>query len=148
MEELIAQMLTAFANNFRFYLKTHNYHWIVNGVEFPQYHEFLKKIYEDAQGSIDDYAERIRQLGAYPLGDLEDIQAESEIQDPTDQITDPQAIFQNIADDLDILITRLQDTYDAAQAPREYGVQNFLADRIDAHKQQLWMVNSILGQTP
>ena len=145
MDELIQQLKQAFANNFTFYLKSHNYHWSVTGADFVQYHKFLEEIYDDAQDAIDMYAERIRQVGAYPDGDYRDIVKNTELEDPVDTVTDPMQIFQNLMDDIDILVARLQDAYDLAGTQREYGIQNFLADRIDSHRQQAWMIQNILG---
>lgn len=148
MDQLIQSMLVAFGNNFTLYLKSHNFHWTVMGPDFPQYHSFLEGIYSDAQGSIDEYAEQLRRLGAFPQGDYRDIVQHSELQDPPETITDPQIMFENLLADLGIVILRLQDTYDMAAIEREYGLQNFLADRIDAHRKTQWMITAILGTTP
>ena len=40
MDELIEQMKVALASTFAFYLKAHNFHWNVEGPNFPQYHSF------------------------------------------------------------------------------------------------------------
>lgn len=148
MEQLIEMMRQAFANNFTYYLESHNAHWNTVGPDFPQYHAFLKEIYEDAQTSIDDYAEKTRQLHAFAHGTYIDIIRESKLVDPTDIPVDPTVIFKQILGDNDILVQHLQDTYDQAGKVREYGIQNFLADRIDAHKQQAWMLRSILNVKP
>jgi starvation-inducible DNA-binding protein len=145
MDKLIEQLLQAFANNFTFYIKTHNYHWTVSGADFVQYHKFLEEIYDDAQDNIDTYAEKIRQLGAYPEGDYRDIIKNTQLMDPAEEVTDPMIIFANIMDDIDVIITQLQDAYDTAGEMREYGIQNFLAERIDTHRQQAWMIQEILG---
>jgi starvation-inducible DNA-binding protein len=138
-------LLQAFANNFTFYLKSHNYHWSVTGADFVQYHKFLEEIYDDAQDNIDTYAEKIRQIGQYPEGDYRNIIANTQLQDPVDTVKDPMIIFANLMDDIDIICQQLQDCYDVAGEAREYGIQNFLADRIDAHRQQAWMIMNILG---
>jgi starvation-inducible DNA-binding protein len=145
MDQLTQSLLLAFANNFTFYLKSHNYHWVVMGENFPQYHTFLEGIYTDAQESIDDYAEQLRRLGAFPRGDYTSIVSETELTDKPEDITDPQIMFQNLLDDLAILIPRLQDTFDMATGQREYGLQNFLADRIDQHRKQQWMLTATLA---
>lgn len=146
MNPLIQAMLQAFANNFTFYLKSHNFHWTVMGPDFPQYHKLLEEIYNDAQESIDDYAEQLRRLGAFPQGDYRDIVNNSELVDPPLTVTDPVEMFTNLLSDLDIIVLRLQDNFDMATDSREYGLQNFLADRIDSHRKQQWMLNAILGQ--
>jgi len=146
--ELTKSLLLAFANNFTFYLKSHNYHWVVMGEDFPQYHAFLEGIYTDAQESIDTYAEQLRRIGAFPRGDYTSIVNETELTDKPDTLIDPEVMFQNLLDDLDILVTRLQDTFDLATASREYGLQNFLADRIDQHRKQQWQLNATLTCLP
>jgi starvation-inducible DNA-binding protein len=145
MDKLVQMLRQAFANNFTLYLKSHNYHWTVTGSDFPQYHEFLNKFYDAFQENIDTYAEKLRQIGAYPGGDYKDIVANTQITDPADIVTDPQQIFQNLHDDLDITIKWLQDTYDEAGTNRQYGIQNFLADKIDEMLQFQWMITAILG---
>jgi starvation-inducible DNA-binding protein len=145
MDKLVQLLIQAFANNFTFYLKSHNYHWSVTGPDFVQYHNFLEEIYDDAQDAIDMYAEKIRQIGAYPQGDYRDIIANTQVMDPVDVVTDPIEIFANLMDDIDIITVQLQSAYDEAGIMREYGIQNFLADRLDSHRQQAWMIQNILG---
>ena len=79
MDNLVKQMLQAFANNFTYYLKTHQFHWTVTGPDFPQYHKMLNHIYDDAQSNIDNYAEELRRLGVFPQGDYKDIVAQTEL---------------------------------------------------------------------
>lgn len=146
INKLINLLYVAFGNNFTYYLKTHNYHWTVMGPNFPQYHSLLNDIYDDAQDSIDDYAEQLRRLGVFPKGDYRDIMNGTQLSDPVDSVTDPMVIFQNIDNDLDIIVNTLQDAAEIAGSVREYGLQNFLGDRIDAHRKQQWMVDAILGE--
>ena len=144
MNTLINSLLKAFANNFAFYLKAHQFHWAVMGDDFPQYHKLLEDIYTDAQEAIDDYAEELRRIGAFPRGDLADIIKDSEIASASEssQSRDPQQMFLILLTDLAVIITRLQDTYDLAQTTREYGLQNFLAERISSHRKQQWMLTA------
>ena len=148
MNELIAAMRVAFANNFTWYLQAHNYHWNVAGPDFPQYHKFLNEIYSDAQEAIDDYAEKVRQLGAFAQGNYPDIIAESQLNEPLPDLTDPGQMFTQLLSDSEVLITDLLAAYDLAGIEREYGLQNFLAERIDTHRQQAWMIRAILNQVP
>lgn len=143
MEKLIQCMLVAFANNFTFYLKAHNYHWAVSGETFKQDHEFLGEIYTAAQEAIDDYAEQLRRIGAFPQGDIKEIVANSSIIDaPLNQMTEANLMYLNLLADLEVMVAYLQDTYDEAGRVREYGLQNFLAERIDLHRKQQWMLTA------
>ena len=152
MNELIALLQSALANNFALYTESHQNHWAVAGPDFPQYHEFLKNIYEDAQSATDTYGERLRQLGAYPGLNPDQIEVNRRVPEAIEidgpALIDPVEIFQQLNAWIEIIIATLQDAFDAATSVREYGIQNFLADRIDVHKQQQWMIDSILGLNP
>ena len=65
MDELVQEMKVTLASTFAFYLKAHGFHWNVEGPNFPQYHDFLGGIWEEAFGAIDLIAEQLRTLGAY-----------------------------------------------------------------------------------
>lgn len=148
MDKLIKMMLTAFANNFTLYLKAHNFHWTVTGCEFKQDHEFLGEIYGSAQEAIDDYAEQLRRIGAFPQGDFKDIVKNSLLNDPTDTVTDSKIMFLELLADFEVLVAHLQDTYDEAGKQREYGLQNFLADRIDGARKFQWQLTATVTDEP
>jgi starvation-inducible DNA-binding protein len=136
-------MMVAFANNFTFYLKAHNYHWTVSGETFKQDHEFLGEIYAAAQENIDGYAEQLRRIGAFPQGDIQEIVKNASIIDaPLNEMREANLMYLNLLADLDVIVPYLQDVYDEAGVVREYGLQNFLAERIDEHRKQQWMLTA------
>lgn len=148
MDKLIKMMLTAFGNNFTLYLKAHNYHWTVTGCEFKQDHEFLGEIYGDAQSAIDDYAEQLRRIGAFPQGDFKDIVKNSKLSDATEVINDSKLMFLNLLTDFDVVVAHLQDTFDEATRQREHGLANFIADRIDSARKFQWMLTATVTDEP
>jgi DNA-binding ferritin-like protein len=107
---------------------------------------FLEEIYADAQESIDAYGEQLRRLGQYPDISYSALQDAATIDLLQGVVKEPEAMWPQLIKDLDTIILNLQDTFDAATGQREYGLQNFLADRIDTHKKQLWMIEAITGQ--
>ena len=98
MEELVEQMKVVLASVFSLYLKSHYFHWNVEGPNFPQYHEFLGDLYEEIYGSIDTLAEEIRTLGAYAPGSFGRFRELTSIQD---EMTIPPALemINRIAED-------------------------------------------------
>lgn len=144
MDKLIQLMLTAFANNFTFYLKAHNFHWNVAGPDFPEHHEFLGEVYDAAQDQIDEYAEQLRRIGAFPQGDFRNIVNNTTLNDPADTNGDVMMMYQQLLTDSETIVAGLQDTYDQAGIQREYGLQNYLADEIDRHRKLQWMLKSTL----
>ena len=66
-----------------FAIKTQNFHWNVEGSNFPQYHAFFDTLYGDVNATIDPIAEYIRILGQYTPGSLSRYTELSIIQDQT-----------------------------------------------------------------
>jgi starvation-inducible DNA-binding protein len=141
MEKLIEQMKKVLASNFALYLKTHNFHWNVEGPNFPQYHEFLNNIYEEIWLAGDKIAEEIRTLGAYAPGSFIRFSSLSVIED---QINVPTAInmLRELAVDNKKMIDELRKAHKLAEENEAFGLANFLQDRIDIHSKHLWMLTS------
>ena len=142
MEELINKMKVVLASSFAFYLKAHNFHWNVEGVNFPQYHEFFGNLYEEVHGAIDKIAEEIRALDAYAPGSLKRF---SELSTIMDETSVPSAVImcQRLAKDNDSLLIDLELAYSEAERTKQLGLANFLQDRIDVHKKHGWMLRAI-----
>src|SRR5260221_10829442 len=56
------------ADTYLLYLKTHNFHWNVEGPMFQTLHTMFMEQYTEAWNAIDLIAERIRALGHYAPG--------------------------------------------------------------------------------
>src|SRR5688572_22836898 len=59
------------SDEYLLYTKTRNYHWNVTGRDFHELHTFFEKQYEALDEIIDQVAERVRALGHYAFGTLE-----------------------------------------------------------------------------
>jgi starvation-inducible DNA-binding protein len=143
MDELIEQMKVALASTFAFYLKAHNFHWNVEGVNFPQYHSFFETIYSDAWGAVDGIAEHLRTLQAYAPGSFARY---SELSIVKDEVNVPMAasMMSKILEDNNKLIEHLTKTQASAEKAKKMGLANYLQDRIDIHEKHGWMIRSIL----
>lgn len=145
MEQLVQAMRKVLANSFVFYTKALNFHWNVEGDDFPQYHNFFGKLYEEVYGSIDTTAEEIRALGDYAPGslkrfiELSDIQEEVAIPELKEMLI---ALYRDNA----LLINSLNQAFVQAEKNNEQGLMDFLAGRIDAHKKHAWMLKSCLKE--
>ena len=143
METLIELMKKVLADSYAFTIKAQNYHWNVEGPNFPQYHEFLGKLYEEVYSSIDVTAEEIRALGAYAPGSFSRFQELSDIEDET-SIPIPADMFRKLIADNQIILETLKTTFSLADNFNEQGLADYIAGRIDAHKKHDWMLKSII----
>lgn len=124
------------------YFKAHSFHWNVEGSDFAQYHEFIGSFYSEVYGSIDTIAELIRTLDVYApvsLSRLIDLSSITE----SDVIPDARNMLTQLKSDNDRYLAQLVKTYNEAEQSSEFGISNFLQDRIQAHEKHAWMFRAI-----
>jgi len=143
MEQLIQQLKVILGTNFALYLKSHNYHWNIEGSNFPQYHDFLNGFYNEVFAQTDLIAEHIRYLDVYTPGSMERFLELSDIEEAVDVIPSPMVMMQNLKSDNDRFIVHLRAGIVAAEQANEPAVSNFLQDLLGAHQKKAWMLRSI-----
>jgi len=134
---------TAFASEFSFYLKSHNFHWNVEGPLFGQLHELFERIYTEVYGSIDTFAEHLRALQVYAPASLHKFSMLTAVNDE-DNVPAWSDMLQELLADSDKMAEIFRITFDMAEAHGDHGLSNFLADRQDAHKKHSWMLRASL----
>jgi starvation-inducible DNA-binding protein len=142
MEKLIEQLKVILGTNFGLYLKAHNYHWNIEGNNFPQYHGFLDGFYNDVWGQSDDIAEHIRQLNAYAPGSFSRFLELSAVEEAT-TVPDALTMMTTLKMDNDRYIMQLRAGIVLADEANEPAVGNFLQDLLGAHQKKAWMLRSI-----
>lgn len=141
MEELQKAAKVAFASEFTFYLNAQFCHWNVEGPLFLQYHDLFGKIYEEVYSSVDDFAEKIRAIGAYAPGSSSRFSVLSKIEDEVEVVPADQMVV-NLLQDSNNMVLILKKVYDLAEQEGEHGFSNFLAERMDAHRKHSWMLRA------
>ena len=142
MEQLIQQLKVILGTNFTLYLKSHNYHWNVEGPDFDQYHKFLGALYEQIFGNTDLIAERIRMLGVYVPGSMERFLELSDIEEAT-TVPDAMSMLRTLSSDNDRFIFHLRAGIAAADQANEPAISNFLQEILDQHQKHAWMLKSL-----
>jgi starvation-inducible DNA-binding protein len=142
METLQEMMKKVLADTFALYLKAHNYHWNVEGFNFPQYHEFFGNLYEELHGAIDPIAEEIRSLDTYAPGSFTRFM---ELTDIEDEVSVPAGVemARRLMTDNEKVLGTLNIAFKIAEQLDKQGLADFLAGRIDVHNKHQWMLRSI-----
>lgn len=140
MNEILRKVL---ATNFALYLKTHMFHWNVEGKNFSEYHAFWSGVYEDLFAQSDILAEYIRQLGEYAPGSLSVYAEISSVKDEESFLNAEQMFNQFMVDNA-TMIRLFEELYNVAEQNHEHQISNYAADRLGAHKKHAWMVRSLL----
>ena len=126
-----------------FAIKSQNFHWNVEGSNFPQYHAFFDTLYNDVNETIDPIAEYVRILGAYTPGSLTRYAELSIIQD---QIKIPRAelMFTESLQDCELMLKLVTAMFDEAASENQHGIENYMAELQDLYGKKAWFIRSIL----
>jgi starvation-inducible DNA-binding protein len=134
---------TLLASTQSFAIKSQNFHWNVEGSNFPQYHKFFNTLYKDVSATIDPVAEYIRILGHYTPGSLTRYAELSIIQD---QIKIPRAelMFVESLQDCETMLQLVTTMFDEAANENQHGIENYMAELQDLYGKKAWFIRSIL----
>lgn len=130
------------SDSYLLYFKAHSFHWNIEGPDFVQYHNFLKEFYEEIFNSIDVYAELIRTTDQYAPTSLARLISLSSIEEIS-SIPDAKAMLEIIKRDNDLFLAILVQAYDESEQASEFGISNYIQDRIQAHEKHAWMLRAI-----
>jgi len=147
-EDLINELKVLKSMVVKMYAQTHGYHWNVEGSNFPQYHKFFLKIYEDVYESIDPIAENIRKLGAkapFGLKSWMSTSPEFEINDSED--LNARQMIQELVNSNTVVMAQLKKVYDISNELDYQGICNFIAGRQEQHRFWQWQLTSTLKPT-
>jgi starvation-inducible DNA-binding protein len=126
-----------------FAIKTQNFHWNVEGSNFPQYHMFLDTLYNDVNETIDPIAEYVRVLGSYTPGSLQRYAELTIIEDQT-KIPRAQLMFAELLQDAEKMSELVIQIFDQATQDRQQGIANYMAELQDLYGKKAWFIRSIL----
>lgn len=128
------------------YLKLRNYHWNVEGMFFAPLHSLFEEQYDKLADSIDDIAERIRSLGYYAKGSMEEFKEMARLAESDHLGGDAKKMLQNLLLDHEMIIKVLRNDVDATMDDyKDAGTADFLTALMEMHEKMAWMIRSHLA---
>jgi starvation-inducible DNA-binding protein len=127
------------------YIKTRNYHWNIEGVNFHEMHVFYEKQFLQLDEIMDQVAERIRVIGHYTEARIADyLKLTSLIEQPytnaqITQLKNLQSSHEAIINNLRRLITLFADEH------KDLGSSDFVTQLLGRHETMAWMIRAYLG---
>ena len=120
-QEVVKLLQPVLANLSVIYTKTRNYHWNLTGPRFHTLHLFLEEQYKALGEAADEVAERIRSVGGFSIGTLQEfiensvLKEEPGVRPPADLIianllADHETIIKGLREDIDKCDDDLEDT--------------------------------------
>jgi len=140
---LVENLKVLLGSTFVLYTKTHGFHWNIEGSNFPQYHKFLNKMYDEIYGTIDTIAEYIRTLGSYSPGSLGRMLELSIIEEQY-KIPRAELMLEELLVDCEKMIKLVTELFDIATQEKAQGIANYLAELQDLYSKKAWMIRATL----
>ena len=137
------------ADEIALYLKTRNFHWNVEGPEFYQLHKLFEAQYTQLDEAMDEVAERIRALGGYAAGSMQEFMALTRIPEVTGaHRPDPDARMEFLLlRDHEQLVVELRTLIDTFAEWGDAGTQDFVTKLLQEHEKAAWMLRALLPKT-
>ncbi len=140
----IAQGLSRLlADTYLLYLKTHNFHWNVEGPMFQTLHVMFMGQYTEAWNAIDPIAERIRALGHYAPGTYKAYLKLGSIQE-TDGVPRATRMVQLLIEAQQAVVRTARGVLPIAGRADDQPTLDLLTQRMDIHEKNAWMLRSLL----
>lgn len=126
-------------------IKTKKFHWDVVGPQFRTLHELWDEQYEAISMNIDAIAERIRQLGGYPIGTANGFLKNATIGEHSGELPTAEEMVTQLVSDHEQIIRNLRDHIDqCGDNYHDEGTADFLTGLMEQHEEMAWMLRSFL----
>jgi starvation-inducible DNA-binding protein len=144
--ESVVKMLNQHVANLHvLYVKTRNYHWNLTGPRFHTLHEFFESQYDQLAEAIDEFAERIRQLGGVSFGTMQEFTRTATLQEEPGVIPDADTMIDKLLNDHEAIIQMLRLDIDSTDQIGDIGTNDFLTGKLQDHEKMAWMLRAHLA---
>ncbi len=129
------------ADTYALYLKTHGYHWNVEGSHFQQLHELFMQQYVEMWNAVDELAERIRALGEYAPSSYSQMASISSVEEEPGP-SDWQTMVSKLAKDHEQVAKTARGVLRVAEEVGDDATADVVTPRITLHEKTAWMLRA------
>ena len=131
------------ADTYLLYLKTHNFHWNVEGPMFQTLHLMFMEQYTEAWNAIDPIAERIRALGHYAPGSYRQYIKLASVKE-TEGVPKAEQMVRDLIAGQETVTRTARSVLPLADDANDQPTLDLLTQRLDIHEKNAWMLRSLL----
>jgi starvation-inducible DNA-binding protein len=142
-EEITAGLSRLLADSYTLYLKTHNYHWNVEGPLFNTLHLMFEQQYTELATAVDTIAERIRALGEPAPGSYAAFSKLSTI-DEEESVPAAEAMIANLVKGQEAVVRTARSIFPPVERANDEPTADLLTQRMQIHEKNAWMLRSML----
>jgi starvation-inducible DNA-binding protein len=141
LKDLTEKLNDLLANYQLYYQNLRGFHWNLKGNDFFTLHVKFEELYNAAQESIDEIAERIVTLEAVPLHTYSDYVAKSDIEEHKNVTTSADSV-NKVVENLSILINKEREALEVADSAGDESTVDMMTELIRFQEKTMWMLNS------
>ena len=131
------------ADTYVLYLKTHNFHWNVEGPMFQTLHQMFMVQYTETWNAIDLVAERIRSLGHYAPGTYREYLGLARIKE-TPGVPKAEQMVKLLIEGQEAVVRTARELLPLAERADDQPTLDLLTQRMQIHEKNAWMLRSLL----
>jgi starvation-inducible DNA-binding protein len=131
------------ADTYSLYLKTHSFHWNVEGPMFNTLHLMFMEQYTELWNALDAIAERIRSLG-YPAPGTNSEFARLTSIDETPGVPEAMDMVRLLVSGHEAVARTARKAFPTVDKAGDESTADLLTQRLQVHEKTAWMLRSLL----
>lgn len=144
MSKVTEKLLQIQADAHSLWIRFHNYHWNVKGLQFWAIHNYTEEAYEAMAKLFDDVAERTLQLKEKALVCPKALVENAKVPKIDNDCFTATQVLELIKEDYKYLLNEFKALDDLASKAEDTTTSNLAQDKIAELEKALWMLDSAL----
>ena len=128
-----------------FYLKLHDLHWNVKGMQFVPVHQYSESRYDDMAEKFDEIAELIIQHGEKPVSSISEYVKNASIKELNKGVYRDEEVIKIIAEDMAQLKAAAEALRLKMAQEDVFDVVAVLEEHIASYQKELWFLHSMMA---
>jgi starvation-inducible DNA-binding protein len=143
-ENIASGLARILADSYTLYLKTHNYHWNVEGPQFNTLHALFETQYTELAAAVDEIAERIRALGVKAPGSYSEFAKLSSV-DEAEGGESAEEMIRQLVLGQETVVRTAREIFPVVDKNHDEPTADLLTQRMQTHEKNAWMLRSLLA---
>ena len=128
------------------YIKLHNLHWNVYGMQFKGVHEYLEALYDGITENMDAIAELMRMHGEYPAASMAEFLNLSDVKELASEKIDVKSALSITLEELQALDKQAKEIRAAADKDDAFDIVAMMEEHCAEYQKTIWFISSMLAK--
>ena len=145
MEKELLKNLNKYLSNLGvLYIKLHNLHWNVVGINFKATHEYFETLYDGISASLDSVAEVIKMHEGTPLASLKTYLELSTIEELPSVEVDNKTSLKIVLEDFIKMKSLVEEIRQIADEEDLYDIVTLVEGELEQYNKSIWFIKAML----